>query len=350
MDYFGPFVSEIVGTVEKTVSYLEFRDLPLTASTRVASNLMHFDNLAGALDKNWKFDYLWSRLLDNTKKTILYFNNNPKLKEDERKMLILMAIGSSLHMVEDFYSHSDWIHFNFVNFGFPPQKNSDSSLRAPTWFEVRKKFGVPSSLANSKNWKFKLGSGIFPPVDSAPLSTLGVPLSHTTMNHDNSQLYYSGESQVKFHGFGLYPATDSLSAIKHQFYSYHTAVGAAVEWLGLLEKDPGVKNAISYAKGWDMKKANRHIADDLEDGLSSITMISCIMGKWDGSHPPPERDKDCGTFKLLRHIHIPKISNKFWEAYPKDSLLEHLSLGFGDSDGHYTFDSLWVGQHPMKRD
>ena len=163
----------------------------------------------------------------------------------------------------------------------------------------------------------KVSSGVFPPADSAPKSSFGVPESHTPMNHDNSQLYYAGESQIKFHSFGLYPATDSASAIKHHLYAYNTACAAAIEWIKLLEEDPDVKAAIDFAKEWDMKKVDRDLADDLEDGLSSAQMVSCVLQKWDGNYPPKERDKDCNTFKLLGHIHIPKMSNKFWGSFPK---------------------------------
>jgi hypothetical protein len=350
MDYFGPFITEVVGALEKSAGYLELRNLPTTGQTHAASNLMHFDNLAGAIDRNWKIDYLWSRLLDNTRRKIVRDFQNAKLKDDTRKKIILLSLGASLHMVEDFYSHSDWIHFNFASLGFKRQKNDKGYDRAPTWFEVRKKFGAPSARQQKENWKMKVCCGVFPPADSVPKSSFGVPLSHTPMNHDNSQLYYAGESQIKYHKFGLFPATDSASAVRHQLYAYHTACAAAIEWIELLEEDPVVKTAIDYAKGWDMKGVDADVVDDLEDGLYSALMISCILQKWDGNYPPPERDKDCGTLKILEHIHIPKMSNKFWGSFPKDTILQYLSFGFGDSTGHYTFDSLWVGKHPMKRD
>jgi hypothetical protein len=302
---------------------------------------MHFDNLAASLDRNWKFDYLWNRLLENTKNTITYYYDNTTLSDDDRKRLILLTLGASMHMVEDFYSHSDWIHFNFVKMGFPQKKSEDGFDRAPTWYEVRKKLGPPSSHRRSENWKFRLCSGIFPPADSVPKSSFGVPISHTPMNHDNSQLYYGGSSQIKYHNFGLYPAKDSASAALHQLFAYHTACTAAIEWIQLLEEDRLVNKAIEFAKSWDVSKLGRRLKDDLEDGLSSALMISCVMQKWDGNHPPHERDKDCGTLHILEHIHVPSMGNVFWGSFPKDSILQDLSYGFGDSTGHYTFDSLW---------
>lgn len=348
VDYFGPFVTEAIGFLDRNVSYLELRNLPTTGDTHAASNFLHFDNLAGTLDRNWKFDYLWSRLLDNTQKTIIYYRNDTSLKDDKKKRLILLTLGASLHMVEDFYSHSDWIHFSFVKMGFKQQK-IDGEDRAPTWFEVRKKLGAPDSRSLKENWKFRLCTGVFPPADSVPLTTFGVPLSHTQMNHDNSQLYYNGASQIKYHAFGAYPALDSASAVLHQVFAYHTATAAAIEWIGILEENREAKEAIDFAKGWDLTKANPQIADDLQGGLYSALMVSCIMQKWDGNYPPHDRDTACDALKLLEHIHIPTMGNLFWGSFPKDSILQHLSLGFADSTGHYTFDSLWVGEHPMKR-
>jgi hypothetical protein len=350
VDYFGPFITEAIGFLEKNVSYLELRNLPTTGETHAASNFLHFDNLAGAINRNWQFDYLWSRLLENTRTTISAYYAAPSLTPDVRKRLILLTLGASLHMVEDFYSHSDWIHFSFVKIGFKQRQTSEGDDRAPTWFEVRKKLGAPSARVSSENWKFRVCSGVFPPADDVPLSTFGVPLSHTTMNHDNSQLYYNGASQIKYHGFGDHPALDSASAVTHQLFAYHTASNAAIEWIGLLEKDRATQKAIDFAKGWNLTNVDPEVADDLKDGIYSARMVSCIIQKWDGNYPPHDRDTVCDALTLLEHIHIPMMGNMFWGSFPKDSILQHLSLGFGDSTGHYTFDSLWVGKHPMKRD
>lgn len=341
-DYFGPIFSALESNVEKISKYVVFRNAVSTSATRAASNFMHFDNLSAKLDRNWKFDYVWSRLLENTQNTIAAYYNNPKLTEEERKILILLTLGSSLHMVEDFYSHSDWIHFDFVKMGFPQQKSSDGSDRAPTWFEVRNKFGHPSATDINENWHFHVSSGIYPPKDNAPLSSLGVPLSHTTMNHDNSQLYYDMASQIKYHNFGAHPAHDSATASQHQFFAYQTASAASVEWIALLENLPNVRTAIEFARNWGADKLNSHVEDDLEDGLSSIRLASCTMQKWDGNHPPPERANDCSTGKLLSHLHIPKMSNVFWGSFPKDSILQKLTYGYSDTTGNYTFDSLRI--------
>jgi hypothetical protein len=338
LDYFWIFLADVESTVEKGLSYLEFRDLPTTAAERKASMFLHFDNLNLDLNQNWKFDYIWSRLLANTQNTITNYYNDSKLSADDKKKLILLTVGASLHTVEDFYCHSDWIHFDFAKAGFPALRSEDGTDRAPTWFEARQKFAGDSA----KLLNLRLSSGIFPPKTDVPSSQFGVPLSHTPMNHDNSQLYFAGASQIIYHKFGLHPAQDSTSAAEHQLFAFHTAIYAANEWIKMIEQNSVVKEAIDYAKGWDLSKIDHDVSDDLEDGLNCILTASCLFQKWDGSYPPPERKNDCKPGKTLTHWHIPKQSNKFWGAFPKYKILENLCAGIGDKSGHYTFDSTGI--------
>ena len=79
---------------------------------RGAAVFLHFDNLNGDLQSNANFDYLLSRLLRSTQNLLAGYN---QLRVDERvrKVLTLITLGASLHAVQDFYSHSDWIHNRF---------------------------------------------------------------------------------------------------------------------------------------------------------------------------------------------------------------------------------------------
>jgi hypothetical protein len=118
-----------------------------------------------------------------------------KLDVDERtrKALTLVTLGASLHSVQDFYSHSDWVHNDFDKTDVKTVKLPTGSLRAPTWFEFRSKHKDPNK------WPFRVQSGIYPP-------TAQVRNSHTHMNHDNSRLMYvepeNGQplrSQAQYH-------------------------------------------------------------------------------------------------------------------------------------------------------
>ena len=59
------------------------------------------------------FDYIFNQLLANTRKTLVDYNDRHDLDQSTRKTLILVILGASLHTVQDFYSHSDWIHNDF---------------------------------------------------------------------------------------------------------------------------------------------------------------------------------------------------------------------------------------------
>lgn len=67
---------------------------------------MHFDAIftTADIEKNWQF------LFENTVKTLKKFNNNPDVKSGFRLIVLFNIIGASLHTVQDFNSHSNWIN------------------------------------------------------------------------------------------------------------------------------------------------------------------------------------------------------------------------------------------------
>src|SRR5689334_376316 len=83
------------------------------AQDRDAAIFFHFDNLNSELDRNSKFDYLFNRLLANTQSVIGSYIKQAKADDRTRKTMTLIVLGASLHAVQDFYSHSDWIHNDF---------------------------------------------------------------------------------------------------------------------------------------------------------------------------------------------------------------------------------------------
>jgi hypothetical protein len=98
---------------------------------RDAAVFFHFDNLNSDFRSNSNFDYLFSRLLESTQNLLAEFS---KLKVDDRthKVLTLITLGASLHAVQDFYSHSDWIHNDFDKTDVKMVKLPTGGLRAPT--------------------------------------------------------------------------------------------------------------------------------------------------------------------------------------------------------------------------
>lgn len=82
-------------------------------------------------------------LLKNTQGTVSNFYLDHSQNGGVRKMVILISLGASLHMVQDSYSPSHWIHHDFVKLGFPIQKTPWGKESAPTWFEFAAKYLYP---------------------------------------------------------------------------------------------------------------------------------------------------------------------------------------------------------------
>lgn len=326
------------------------------AQSRNAAIFLHFDNLNSDFHSNANFDYLFSHLLQNTQKLLAGYS---KLGGDDRvrKVLILVTLGASLHAVQDFYSHSDWIHNDFNQTDVKMVVLPSGSLRAPTWFEFRSKH------PDLDKWPFQVKTGIYPPINNAPNT-------HTHMNHDNSRLMYTeyenpGQPlrlQAEYHKAGVVPARgDDASDLAHQQLAVDTAIAASIEWVQKVEENPDARKAIESAKGWKLKKHDRKLAKELETGMTTEMAVSCAAGKWDGDQPPGDRGSLCRSFlarsmnsfggtnnsaidseiigiaaSLLMPFAL-KFTGMFWDVHSQYHILENLTEGIGTSSGHYNF-------------
>lgn len=355
-DFFGP-VSEYAskGLKGKELDALT----QYTASNpqvRGAAIFLHFDNLSGDFQRNSNFDYLFTHLLRNTQ-SLLGGYNRLKVDERTRKVLTLVTLGASLHAVQDFYSHSDWIHRDFNKTDVKMVKLPGGGLRAPTWFEFRSKHKDPDK------WPFQVRSGIYPPVAGA-LNT------HTHMNHDNSRLMYREDetpgqpmrSQAQYHNAGAVPARgDDASDLAHQQLAVNTAMAASIEWVKKVEENSDARKAIESAKDWNLKLHDPHLAKELQAGMVTEMAVSCAAGKWDGDDPPGDRGAFCrsvlerkmnslgGTtgselqseiIGLAANLITPfalKFTGMFWEVHGRYQILEGLAQGVGSNSGHYGF-------------
>lgn len=359
-DFFGPLYDKVLGArleqaeansraAQILKTFVDWRTGGRQLQVRKMAIFMHFDNLNGRLASNAQFDYLFLRLLKNTRDTLVAVSQRSDLNEGSKKIAILETLGASLHMVQDFYSHSDWTHVDFEKHGMPLVKTSWGKMRAPTWLEVRAKLGDPDG------WPFKVQSGIYPPVP-------GAPNTHSHMNHDNSQLFYEEEenpgkpkrSQVPYHAVGPFPATED-NPREHQLFAVNTAAGASIEWVRVLEEDAAAKDAIDFAKDWDLKRFNVAMLHDLEGGLGSTLFLSCVLSKWDGFNPPEARQRQCHamlgnapTAMIVMPMLpgysgiVPTPFNEFWAAEINQNIVEHLTKGFGGLDGNYMIDPTFV--------
>jgi hypothetical protein len=308
------------------------------AQSRQAAIFLHFDNLSGELDSNQKFDFVFQHLLLNTQTALSSFGKLQGVDDRTRKTLILITLGASLHAVQDFYSHSDWVHQDFSKFSTtaaaqpqpesmpndgntvnpasaflssaeallragqtsaaqqatpsPAPSPSPSTMRAPTWFEYREKMGDPAK------WPFQIKTGLYPPRP-------GVLLTHTHMNHDNSRLVYReyetpGQplvQEAQYHQAGAVPAreNDPASAAAHQAYAFNTAAAASSEWVRKIEENGDARAAIEMAKTWSLKPKEPKLLKELDAGLATEMALSCAAGRWDGEDPPADRGVLCKT-------------------------------------------------------
>jgi hypothetical protein len=275
-------------------------------------------------------------------------NAQSGITEGYKKIAILSSLGSSLHMVQDFYSHSDWIHNDFEKMGLPLVRMKWGKMRAPTWFEVRVKLGRP------EKWPFQVHSGVYPP-------TPGAPNTHSHINHDNSQLVYKEDenpgkpkkSQVPYHRAGPFPASED-NPREHQLFAVNSAAGASIESIAMVMEDPAARAAIESVKTWDVKKFDPAMLHDLEGALGSTLLLSCALYKWDGFNPPPPRVAECKALLGLvpasvavpgRQGVIPTPDNEFWAVQLKFNIVDSLAAGFGSDSGNYNFDFSSLSSH-----
>jgi hypothetical protein len=84
---------------------------------------LHFD----ALFSTAEVEGQWATLEANTKAALRKWGTDPSVKPGFRPVVLLTILGASLHMVQDFYSHSNWVD-EFV------RKSPGSPV--PTWQDV----------------------------------------------------------------------------------------------------------------------------------------------------------------------------------------------------------------------
>ena len=351
-DFFGP-VSEYA--IKSPAAQLEGLDRYQADNPQVrgAALFLHFDNLNRELQVNADFDFLFSSLLAKTQSLLAGYN---QLKVDDRvrKTLTLVTLGAALHSVQDFYSHSDWVHNDFDATAAKMVKMETGAVRAPTWFEFRDRYPDPAQ------WSFHVQSGIYPPLG-------GERFTHTHMNHDNARLMYPEaenpgpliRSQAENHNAGPVPARgDDASNLAHQQLAVNTAIAASIEFVRRVEDEAGAKKAIEFARVWNLKGTDARLGRELDAGAYTMMAISCAAGKWDGDDPPADRGALCRSvlekkidsagspgsrleseiIGLASGILVPfalKYTGMFWDVHSQYHVLEHLAEGFGSDTDHY---------------
>jgi hypothetical protein len=354
-DLFGPISEYSFSNLAAVESEALAQYQANNPQVRGAAVFLHFDNLNGDLQSNADIDYLLTRLLASTQNLLAGYN---QLHVDDRvrKVLTLVTLGASLHAVQDFYSHSDWIHNRFDDTDVKMVSLTGGGFRSPTWFEFR------SRHKNPGQWPFRVQTGIYPPV-------AGARNTHTHMNHDNSQLMYTEtetpgqplRSQAEYHNVGPSPAGgDDASSLAHQQLAVNTAIAASVEWVKKVEENAGARKVIESARVWSLKPGDPRLAIELEAGSLTVMALSCSAGKWDGDNPPGERGLFCRSvlerkmnaagssggsrleseiIGLAANLLVPmalKFTGMFWDVHGQYHILEGLAQDIGSDSGRYS--------------
>lgn len=92
---------------------------------RLSRDHMHFANCpdSAALSRQW------DRLLVGTWAAVQEVKQRP---QGTRGLELLVVLGESLHVVQDFYAHSNWAHVPT----YPGWDHPENTIRDETWFEV----------------------------------------------------------------------------------------------------------------------------------------------------------------------------------------------------------------------
>ena len=92
--------------------------LAVALSSQVDLKTVHFDDLF----QPEAVRAMWRRYLSGTAAGLIWLGGNESQPIDRRVAMAQNLVGTSLHAIQDFYSHSNWI--------------DDDHLRSQTWFEV----------------------------------------------------------------------------------------------------------------------------------------------------------------------------------------------------------------------
>jgi hypothetical protein len=191
-------------------------------------DFLHFDAIYTTedLEKSWKL------IFENSKATLRLFSSAAAVEPGFRQIVLFNIIGASLHIIQDFYSHSNWVNTYMAK----------GVSTIPIWYDV----------ADSVRKKMKLFTGIY----AKPFKG---HVSHDSLHKDNSARLYNKEA-------------------------VETAERASIDWVKrLMEEVPelswgGLK---SYNIQNNMVMKNYLVTQD----ASFLTSSSIAAFKFDGKQP-----------------------------------------------------------------
>ena len=163
-DFFPAYsvANEKLWHVNAKLGELGIQKLELNAD--LSFEFMHFDAVytEADIEQNWKL------LQANTIRTLRKYANSNEVKPGFRLPVLFNIIGSSLHTIQDFYSHSNWVNLHVAANKTP----------IPIWYEV-----LPADRA-----RLNLFTGAYPDGSSAGHK------NHAELNKDCSTITLNKEA------------------------------------------------------------------------------------------------------------------------------------------------------------
>lgn len=198
---------------------------------------LHFD----ALTSTDQVEHQWKTLEANTKFALRKWAGDSSMPPKFRPVVLMTIVGMSLHAVQDFYSHSNWV--NLFKEGRAGALNGGNEI--PIWYEV----------PPDKRAKMKLISGWYPD------GTDRDKVYHEALNKDCSSRPLNPEA-------------------------VEVASRASVAWVRMLLGEPGIP--WDSLKSW--KPTPEHIAGPWLRNADAtfLTTTSTLAKHWD--EPTPSRN------------------------------------------------------------
>lgn len=261
---------------------------------------MHFDAIFSTND----IELNWQKVYENTILALRKFHNNPEVKSGFRLIVLFNIIGASLHIVQDFYSHSNWVNTYVANNRTP----------IPTWY------GEDSLYRRSLD----LATGAYP--DGSVKGKKG----HSELNKDCSTISLNKEA-------------------------VEVAERASIEWIRK------IMEATSELPWSELKSYNIQGDQILKNFLvkldaTFLTSSSIVAGHLDGSKPARyifSAEKDIIKEKamaaqalnltigeyaayLTLERNIYKIPSPYWAGFRVYFITRELANGLSHSNKKYT--------------
>lgn len=261
---------------------------------------MHFDAVytEADLEQNWK------TLFDNTVSALQHYAASAEVKPGFRLIVLFNIIGSSLHTIQDFYSHSNWVNLHA----------GMNKLPAPVWYDV----------PEAERKKLNLFTGAYPDGSSPGHK------NHGDLNKDCSAREYNKE------------AVDA-------------AERASIDWVKrLMDAAPGVPWAELKAYNIQGDMVMKRFLVTLD--ATFLTSSSITLDHFDGAQPvkfvfSPEKDlvkeKNMARIAMTGTIgqygtniglagNTFKLPSPYWSGYKVYHITRDLAAGLMLNNKKYT--------------